>query len=81
MKQKLREFIENCLKIKVHDESATQIPLKGKWQQFNYYASFGKGAFAYVPWLGFFAFNQVVTKGIYPVILYNTKANNLNFEI
>ena len=44
MKQKLREFIENCLKIKVHDESATQIPLKGKWQQFNYYASFGKGA-------------------------------------
>lgn len=81
MKQKLREFIENCLKIKVHDESATQIPLKGKWQQFNYYASFGKGAFAYVPWLGFFAFNQVVTKGIYPVILYNTKANNLNFEV
>lgn len=81
MKQKLREFIENCLKIKVHDKSATQIPLKGKWQQFNYYASFGKGAFAYVPWLGFFAFNQVVTKGIYPVILYNTKANNLNFEV
>ena len=81
MKQKLREFIENCLKIKVHDESATQIPLKGKWQQFNYYASFGKGAFAYVPWFGFFAFNQVVTKGIYPVILYNTKANNLNFEV
>lgn len=81
MKQKLREFIENCLKIKVQDESATQIPLKGKWQQFNYYASFGKGAYAYVPWLGFFAFNQVVTKGIYPVILYNTKANNLNFEV
>ena len=81
MKQKLREFIDNCLRIKARDESATQIPLKGNWKQFNYYASFGKGAFAYVPWLGFFGFNQIATKGIYPVILYNTKSNNLNLEV
>ena len=34
-----------------------------------------------MPWFGFFAYNQIVTKGIYPVLLYNTKTDNNNLEV
>lgn len=81
MKQKIKEFVINCLKITNHDNSATMSPIKGSWKQFDYVASYGKGAFAHVPWFGFFAFNQIVTNGIYPVILYNTQKKVNNFEI
>ena len=74
-------FIENIIKIKNNPKEASFNTFSGIFNGIQYKSSFGKGNFANVPWIVFLGFNQEVTKGIYPAILYNTKVSNNNFEI
>lgn len=74
-------FVKNTLKIKENDPSATLKPRKGKFNNLEYEASFGKGNFAKIPWFAFYGYEQKVQKGIYPVILFNRETYTNNFEI
>ena len=80
-RKNLAYFIENVIKIKNNPKEASFEKFSGTFNGVRYTSSFGKGGFANVPWIAFLGFKQEVSKGIYPVILYNTKTNYNNFEI
>ncbi len=80
-KDNLVYFIENVIKIKNNPREASFNTFRGSFNGIQYISSFGKGNFANIPWIAFLDFKQEVSRGIYPVILYNTKTNYNNFEI
>lgn len=80
-KRDLTYFINNAIKIKNNPYEASFLTFQGTLNGVKYISSFGKGNFANVPWIAFLDFKQDVSKGIYPVILYNTRDNYNNFEI
>ncbi|MBR4891768.1 MAG: AAA family ATPase [Alphaproteobacteria bacterium] len=47
----------------------------------EYRMSFGFGNIATIPYIAFLGFGQVVPKGIYPVVLFDTTVSNGNFSI
>ena len=88
-KNNLISFLKKCIEVKnlINATGDNKMPsgqfnmIKSEYRGLDYTASFGKGSLTYSPWLVFEGYNQKVSRGIYPCLLFNTQSNVDNLEV
>jgi len=84
----VKKFLQQCIKSKnILRTGDNQMPtgefktVKGKYSELNYITSFGQGRLTFSPWLVFEAYNQKVSRGVYPCLLFDAQSNTNNLEV
>lgn len=86
LEELLQYFVESALLVRErlqdgdnHNFSDLSIRHGNYSSLIEYKTSFGQGSLAFVPWISFCGFGQKTTKGIYPVVLFNTQAADAGY--
>lgn len=81
LKELLKQFVENSLLLGTAEGSFKTSSYATNYKDLETKVSFGQGSPTDFPWMAFLGYDQEVSKGIYPVILFSRKSSTQNFEI